>query len=609
MISLDAELLGKEFEAACKVRDERLGAFRDQLKRFYGKSFRPDGAQDFPENAYFEYAALVVPKIIFNNPRVQVRSRRTDSIYRFVADAQRYAINRWIVDYNLREELQYLGLDAMFNWGAALCTADNGWPTITRLSQRHVAKDPLALKSNDYRYAFHRYVCDKEDLLREAEENASGDWDIEAVKALIEDQDLDEFYGEKTERPDRKQVVITDGWIRDASIEGVDNQEQFHGVIVKMACDGGSKYRHLRAPRPFYGPESGPYTFFDLYTVPDEPYALGPLTAINSQIEELNATAMANSAKARSYKNIIGVAAGANDLAAKLATSKDDYVVAIEGLLKENVVPMEIGGLSPQLIEHEAMLRIRADRNLGMSDAQRGVVTGDATATENAIASTSSDTRVGYMRQKFTDSTRQLLQRVGWYIYNDPDFRIDAGEEFAGMLAQMGLPPDPMFQGGVLQGIFGISYEDLQLDIEPYSMERTDMPTIQTRALQFFQLVTQAAPMIPTAPYVDWGTLFQLAGDAFNIPGAREIVNLELAQQMLQMPIAPSPQSGHVASETNSPPRQGYENQAQLKGGPNASVSVPGQSGGANRGLLLNGPGSSGGQAASPKRQGVPKGA
>ena len=90
---------------------------------------------------------------------------------------------------------------------------------------------------------------------------------------------------------------------------------------------------------------------------------------------------------------------------------------------------------------------------------------------------------------------------------------------------------EPYFVGGVNPPR---SYDDLELEIDPYSMERTTEALQQRRAMEAFQIIANVASAMPTMPYVNWTALLDKMGDALNMPDLSNLVDSEMLQQMVQ---------------------------------------------------------------------------
>jgi hypothetical protein len=109
---------------------------------------------------------------------------------------------------------------------------------------------------------------------------------------------------------------------------------------------------------------------------------------------------------------------------------------------------------------------------------------------------------------------------------------------------------DPVFQGGLKVG----AWEDMQIDVDAYSMERTSEMLASRRAVETFQVVTQAAQAMPMMPWVKWKDLLGFLGDAQNVPQMAEFIDDSQLRQMRQAMQAPqNPAQGGVAQTGASP--------------------------------------------------------
>ena len=100
----------------------------------------------------------------------------------------------------------------------------------------------------------------------------------------------------------------------------------------------------------------------------------------------------------------------------------------------------------------------------------------------------------------------------------------------------MGLPPDvtPYFEGGGHDDEEGYGFEDLELEIEPYSMERASEGMAQKRAMEMHSLILNTLPAMQQFPDYPWLDHFQKIGNAMNTPDLPELVRPELLQRLAQ---------------------------------------------------------------------------
>ena len=123
MLTTDPSKLMMEIEAAIRYRDTRISQLDDQVRNFTGPAYAENDSHSdgySPENTYYEYISLMIPRLVFDNPRVQVQSRRP-GVQKDVAEAMRHGLNRWVRDAKLRRTLVELATDMLLSWGYASC--------------------------------------------------------------------------------------------------------------------------------------------------------------------------------------------------------------------------------------------------------------------------------------------------------------------------------------------------------------------------------------------------------------------------------------------------------------------------------------------------------
>lgn len=566
MLRVDAEGLYEEIRAAEEVRDKYLRSFGSLVKGYHGPAYNSDmegdGAAWEPENHVFEYLSLVVPRCVYDNPRVRIKSKR-GPIAQMVGQALQHGLNRWIRDTDFRNTLLPIARDTCMSWGVGIIESEETqfdvwskirrrWesqtfrrPTVRRLSPRRFGMDPACDSPEFARFQFHRWVRDKNDLIEEAMGDPS--WDVAAIEGMSAETGTDKLGRDKdAEIPDRGEVVGYEVWVPEFEMDESPGPDYgFHGTIFTLSLepgrkDGDENPGFIRAPRPFFGRRTGPYVVSGVYSVPDIPWPLSPLLATYGQQRELNENAKGMSRSMQQYKKIVLVDAANPELAARVRDSKHHYVIPVTGLDKNQVIEVEIGGITPQMIEQFAVLRARLDRASGISDAQRGNSGTGNTATAEAIADESATVRMSFVRQQIERSAKELLTGVGndlWYD-NRVAFPI-AGDEAAGFVDPASAMPmaEPWFQGGVMPpDPFSteppVRFEDLELDIEPFSMERVSEGQLQAQAQNMIGVATTVGPLIPQIPWVNWKGLLNRYGDVMNDPEYGSLFNVDLAMAL-----------------------------------------------------------------------------
>jgi len=545
MLDVTPKNLYLEIEAAETLRDSYLESYSEIVDRFTGEAYQEGHGISVPENHVYEYISLTVPKLIYDNPRVHVSTRRPVS-QKGVAEALEHGINRWIRDTRVRDTLERVAYDMLMSYGVIITSEAPQpghspgdvnaphWPMCYRIAPNRFFMDPIAGDITEARFAGHKWVRDKQDLLEEAKDDDT--WNSEVIESLSENTGIDDVGRHTEDYPDRHEIVGYEVWVPEISMPNFDDEDpQFNGTIYTIGVsapdeNGKRKSDFIREPRNFYGPKYGPYCVYGVYTVPDRPYPLSPIVATLSQMDDLNAHVQSASASAARYKRLVFVDARNKKLLQDIKSQPDSYVVPVEGLSGDSIVPAEFGGITRQQIDYISMARDRLDRNSGMHDAQRGVVTGDATATEVQVAESSGSLRFAYIRRQFQEAVRRTVDNAAWYMYHDSRVVFPLGMDAARALG-MG---EPYFVGGIPEQITGAMYSDVELEIDTYSMERANEALLQRRALEAYQVITQSAQMMAATPYVDWSSLLGKLGDSMNIPELGNLINEEQLKQMLQ---------------------------------------------------------------------------
>lgn len=542
MLKCTPAALRDEINASVKHRDVVLSQASELVEQYRSgvTGEKPKSRDNHP----FEYVSVAIPQLAFNNPRASVTSRQRGKS-EAVAKAINCGLNRWVVDTNLRSPLQAVAVDFMFTFGAMVTTAAPAWqknrstpifwPVTKRLSPKRFVWDLTAATPEECQWMGHVCVAYKDDLLEEARKNPSSGWDTAALSKASEDDGTDELGRPQTEKVSRKEFVYYEVWVPGAKLDGYEPSDGFNGVIYTLPYRGfdgeandGAKW--VRKPRPFYGPAWGPYSFFGAYGVPDDMRPMSPLLAVFQNVKEVEAHGATISESAKRYKRFVLFESGQKALGKALKNGKHDTVIPVESFDPKYAQQYEVGGITPQMVEQYQLEKSRLDQLSGMSDAIRGTANKSTTATGDTIAAQAASSRMSFLKKQFIDATQTMLRTVAWYLYHDDRIIFSLGSEDANELGMQA----PVFMGGNLEDQSGMSFDDLELEIDPYSMERVDEGLMQKRANEVFQLITAVAPAIPQAPYLDWKWLLEMMGNVHNMSGLSDVVNMEAVKNMAQ---------------------------------------------------------------------------
>lgn len=536
MLNTDPAVLMDEIRRAEDLRKEHLRNTRDLVKRYVGNWFRTTSrTKARPENMIFAYVATMLPNLIFDNPAATVTAKRAVS-HAAIATAMKMGLNGWIKDVDLRHELELLAVDMLFGFGVAKvgieprgdfdAAAPGGvmenfsmealTPFGVRVSPANAIIDPDATHWKKARFLGEQFQRDLSSL-------QGDDRYDQAVVGQLSADDEARHGGSERAMPEarnghqRGRVTLYELFLPETRQIGT----------LAITGSGGAWVRPLE---DYHGPKLGPYVFFGVYCVPDQVYPLSPIAAIAEQDQELNAHARAAAEEAATGKSLVLVSADQPELAKEIRTAGMNSVVPVKGLNNNMVVPVALGGTTPQRMGYLEMLIQRTDRIAGMSEAARGKAQG-VTATEAQLANANSDARTEFLHLKYRDGVKELLTRVGWYLYNDPAVVMPVSDTDP----VTGQPFEGLFLGGPQDGDGeGADWSGFLLDIEPMSMRRNDPQQQQQQAALVTEVVTNLCPLVPTMPYLNWQDIFDTIGQAANLPDFTKVIFNQQGLMLLQ---------------------------------------------------------------------------
>jgi hypothetical protein len=534
------ETLASDIEAAEKFRDVHIKHVHEMVCEYVGPAYRGDDAS-WSENHSYEFIRLTTARTVEDNPRVKVKTRRP-ATQKPVALAMQHGTNRVVRDTKLQRALVQLYVHQSFAYGVAQIVVQPQpwmdpktgkayqWPMVYVVPPERYFFDPLAASEDGARFRGHKWVRDADDLLDEAADPDSG-WDADAIRKAGVDQgteSLPERTGERANVPKRGEIVGYEVWVPEYELPEAQTMPHFHGTLFTIAFgEGGRGARWLRKPRPYWGHRRGPYVLFGVYPVPGDPYPLAPLAATYMQQKQLNEIVNAANDAIVNYKRVIICSSDNPKLAKAIKDTPDLYVIEVQGFEQNQVVVVEQGGITEQHVVQIKQALDRLDRATGTFKTERGQVGSRSTATEIAVAESASKDSSAFVEREFKDNTTEVLENIAWFLYHDDRIRFPLGEE-AGVALDMG---EPWFQGGVAPDS-ETSFEDLELEIEPYSMGRMNEAVARAQYREMIELLIAAAPVIPMAPFYNWDVIFEKGGDVSNDPYFADVYNRQVAQMM-----------------------------------------------------------------------------
>jgi hypothetical protein len=532
----------EELDTAERFRDRHLAHWDTIIERMTGPEYRGDGNEaGDPENFVHQYMALILPRLVYDNPRIRVTSRMPAEHLLYGTQLQA-ALNSWCRVTRSRDTMSRIAVDMLAAFGVGMVVneprpshrqVDGGqpWlPRLYRLAPQDFVIDPQASHMEDARYLSHTYRIDRDDLMARAA--VEDGWDAEYLERLhSDDGDWSERMGER-EGPTRDQLTVHEIWVpelappHEAMDEALDTDLHNGTILTIVRGQGGADtpdvHGFARAPQPYYGPRFGPYVLFGCYSVPDDPYPLSPIVPLLPQIEDLNDHLRSMTHSAATYKRILATDSRNQKLANDIRDRDDLTVVLVDGLDPSQLVPFEVGGITPQQVNYAGLTQDRLDRVSGIHDAMRGNITGAATATEINVAESAAGLRLAHLKREFAEGVGRMIETVAWYMFHDGRVRFAAGDT----------PEGVMLEGGVFHGGTGVGlFEDIIVSVDAMSMTRVSEGQQQKRAIELLQVVGGLSQQMAASPWVDWQQVLATVGDSLNVPELGSMLDPHRLQQ------------------------------------------------------------------------------
>lgn len=596
MLKITPENLMMEVQDAIDFRREHTDESKKQIELMAGESYRKSWTPTIKGdvNHPFEFSSNILPALVYSNPKVKVTSRRPRA-QRTLVQAMQHGLNRWIADVDLKRVLRRIALDTLFDFGVAMITMEPlpGYegkrvppmrPAVKRISPRRYFEDPRG-GINGPRFMGHAIVRDKDDLLKATNPDGSPMYDKAILEAINTDTEELEFREDelddshKAHRPSRSQVVIYEVYVPETKM--------IYCISMQPSQDKKGKAVFLRKPRKAFCPPSGPYVRFGIYDVPDQVYPLAPLAATAAQVEELNAHRSQTRRQADSARRLLLVDAAQQALIEAVTTYKDGTVAAIPGFNRNLFAEVDLGGPSKETLNYVQILHSELQRTSGLTDMMRGQISG-ATATEVNEASAGQDTRVRFMQDRFREHVAEVLNAAAWFMFEShsivfPVPQIKAAKAVFEWQKEEDdtEQEDGIFLGGKQPGQEDFTFSDLELEIQPYSMEMVDQVILQRRMQTAFQVLMSAAPMIVQAPYLNWPAILDDYFEALNIPDGRKYVDWKKLEELMQAQFMPG-QPQQIPGLDGAPPvdTEGFKSPPNMPSPSQQGEADPGAAGG-----------------------------
>lgn len=541
------------------IQDD-LAANADGSKRLDDIKYSLSGDDGAPTNTAWEFTNLVLPQLVWQNPTLAVSSV-VPGEPRYGAIGLKFALESLMnrQDWNVIWEQVFS--DALAWRGVTMVSVENvsapryasglsliDWRTgterktekgekIDRPSLYYIHPEDFfsdcAVRTNSTaRRMGHRWQ-DSVTRLRELAKTDKS-YHAEAI----------ESFAEARSNQDNDLVTVTQmivfNHLDPEALDAYDGDEDpkndgLHtGTIYTMIAGSGSG-TDLRKPRLYRGPSCGPYQVYECVPLAGTKDRMAPLAAVWPQIDR---DARVGEALIDACENFKSITIGTEGVINAIKSADSNGFASFGGapeILEQGLRPLEHGGPPSQLIESYNFTRQSLDRTLGISDTQRGIASGDTTATAETLANKSTDVKIGMLRNSLHRASEKQIYVAAWHILHAanyyevlPDDARSQGLEIARQsgldIPQEAIDGDDdartIYTGGdALTGDPLNAFDSFLVKIEPMSMERTSEGLQQRRTMGMVELLERILTMQMQFPALDGKGLAERIGAQMNMPG------------------------------------------------------------------------------------------
>ena len=536
-----------------------LGGWRDQIARMvrqyaggevaelYADMAHPDaGGNSRTMNALGVLVETYMQNLVAGSPRARVTS--SDSALKFQARLFGLALNRVLEAIRVRDTLEQGVLDAIFGIG------------IVKVG---IALDDSDLYASQWRYSALPFA-DPVLLTDYLWDTTAQRWDCIRWEGNIYEMPLADIkYDERNDPEVVAQCQPGQGLRRDGDdledaligrstyipgtdsdlVQLIDIYLPRHRMIATFPKEGS---RPLRVQN-YLGPPSGPYHKLVFHPVPGRTRGIAP-AEFAAPMADLMSLMFQDMGRQASRRKTLLLVSGDETEAQRINAAHDGQAIPVAdpGACQER----SYGGVDGSSVQFAQVLREWYSWCNGNLDVAGGLAAGAQTLGQEKMLQATSSARLNRMQYKVTEWTRQIMQAIAWYIWNDPECRIKTIDKVANtdIELQYEFPIVARGDDDETDVRAGTKFESFEFDIEPVSLT----PQSPAAKLQMVRAIVQE--LIPLQP------MFQQSGTAFDMTQYVKLVaELGDVPELLEIiRVQPPDPSATQGPEFDKPPKPAF---------------------------------------------------
>jgi hypothetical protein len=306
-----------------------------------------------------------------------------------------------------------------------------------------------------------------------------------------------------------------------------------HNVLLTFRSNAGGAPEgedDLLQSQEYIGPESGPYTIFNLNPIPDQLLGKGPISDLVPMDVAINAMARKLIRQAVRQKQIDLYKGQAEEDAKRIRMASDGDITQSDH--PDAFRPWVSNPPSPHLWALLQGFQTVFNRLAGNLDTLGGLARQASTASQEEQMNQNASATVAQLSEKVVICTGEVMEKLAWYWWHDPigvmrgTYKLDNDPNagFNRELHPMGATDE---MGQEMEMTRDLPWEDMDLQVDPYSLV---MDTPQARLSFINGLVNQMIPIMPLLQQMgvefDAQAWVRKIGQYSNQPDVEEILKL-----------------------------------------------------------------------------------
>ncbi|MBN1457706.1 MAG: hypothetical protein JW912_07635 [Sedimentisphaerales bacterium] len=546
----------KRLRQAIDYSRQKLQPFREQryetIRQYVGFHYSDNGAADrvpinlleLAINIYTQQMAARSPKALVTTPFRQLKP---------IAANFELAINQLVKEIRFGDSLRLAVIDALFSVGIIKSGLerkasveiegflhDVGQPFADVISLDNWVHDTTATKFEQCQFMGDRYRLPLE-LVKQSKAFKNTD-DLQATVK----NSYNEGGDSKSENLSHGSQTVSDEYVD--HIELWDLWLPFENVLVTIPAEGEGK--PLRIVQ-WDGPETGPYHLLTFSPVPGNIMPLAP-SALWMDLHDLaNRMFRKLGRQAERQKTVLGVQSGSEDDGNRIIKVNDGEALRMDS--PDRAREYKFGGIDQPSLAFLLQVKDLFAYLGGNLDSLGGLSPMADTLGQDQLLAQNASKRVADMQDRVIDFTKQIINSLGFYLWNDPLIELPLTKRVPGF-EEISVPvtfgPDSR-EGDFL---------DYNLDIEPYSMQhQSPQMKLQTLTQVFGQFIVPFAPMMAEQGIgVNFESLLKMISKYANVTELNDILEFSQSTGINDRPmVGRFPQkmgtTKHISERINRP--------------------------------------------------------